>query len=298
MRAPLIIGSVMRATEINSANRMRQVPFRALADVLIEPALENYAILAFEQYAPIIDIGYAATKAQVASWQSAARPRRRSSRRCAAARTMLSTPAARRRCAAQSPPGCARDGREARAPGRAFRRTAVRRRAGGALRPADPAAAPRRRSRRPLVDRRRHRGVRRRVGLHQAVRAPRAQGAGGLGADHRSDRQLLRVDPCRRVRQRRQPAQVRRRRAAAVVPGRGPRRAGVPRRRADAARAARRRPDRRAGRQGHAADVAGRAHGPLPLLHGGHVRITSCCRPDRRGAASFRWSTWPRPARS
>lgn len=71
MRAPLIIGSVMRATEINSANRMRQVPFRQLADLLIEPALENYAILAFEQYAPIIDIGYAATKAQVASWQSA-----------------------------------------------------------------------------------------------------------------------------------------------------------------------------------------------------------------------------------
>ena len=34
MRAPLIIGSVMRATEINSANRMRQVPFRALADLL------------------------------------------------------------------------------------------------------------------------------------------------------------------------------------------------------------------------------------------------------------------------
>ena len=71
MRAPLIIGSVMRATEINSANRMRQVPFRQLADLLIEPALENYAILAFDQYAPIIDIGYAATKAQVASWQSA-----------------------------------------------------------------------------------------------------------------------------------------------------------------------------------------------------------------------------------
>jgi lysophospholipid hydrolase len=71
MRAPLIIGSVMRATEINSANRMRQVPFRQLADLLIEPALETYAILAFDQYAPIIDIGYAATKARVASWQSA-----------------------------------------------------------------------------------------------------------------------------------------------------------------------------------------------------------------------------------
>jgi len=72
MRAPLIIGSVMRATEINSANRMRQAPFRALADLLIEPALETYPILAFDRYAPIIDIGYEATKAQVASWQAAA----------------------------------------------------------------------------------------------------------------------------------------------------------------------------------------------------------------------------------
>ena len=72
MRAPLIVGSVMRATEINSANRMRQTPFRALADVLIEPALETYAILAFEQYAPIIDIGYDATKTSLASWQRAA----------------------------------------------------------------------------------------------------------------------------------------------------------------------------------------------------------------------------------
>jgi len=62
---------VMRATEINSANRMRQAPFRALADVLIEPALESYAILAFDQYAPIIDIGYHAAKADVASWQRA-----------------------------------------------------------------------------------------------------------------------------------------------------------------------------------------------------------------------------------
>lgn len=68
-RAPLILGSVMRATEINSANRMRQPAFRALADLLIEPAVENYPILAFDQYAPIIDIGYHAAKAALASWQ-------------------------------------------------------------------------------------------------------------------------------------------------------------------------------------------------------------------------------------
>jgi NTE family protein/lysophospholipid hydrolase len=71
MRAPMIIGSVMRATEINSANRMRQVPFRQLADLLIEPPVEAYAILAFDKYAPIIEIGYQATRAQVAEWQRA-----------------------------------------------------------------------------------------------------------------------------------------------------------------------------------------------------------------------------------
>ncbi len=36
-RAPSILGSVMRATEINSAHRMRLPAYRALADVLIEP---------------------------------------------------------------------------------------------------------------------------------------------------------------------------------------------------------------------------------------------------------------------
>ena len=57
-RAPSILGSVMRATEINSANRMRQPSFRALADLLLEPPVEGFPILAFDKYAPIIDIGY------------------------------------------------------------------------------------------------------------------------------------------------------------------------------------------------------------------------------------------------
>ena len=70
-RAPTILGSVMRATEINSANRMRQSGFRSLADVLIEPAVETYAILAFDKYAPIIEIGYEAARERVATWQAA-----------------------------------------------------------------------------------------------------------------------------------------------------------------------------------------------------------------------------------
>ena len=68
-RAPSILGSVMRATEINSANRMRQSSFRALADLLIEPALGEYPILAFDQYEPIIEIGYASAREAISAWR-------------------------------------------------------------------------------------------------------------------------------------------------------------------------------------------------------------------------------------
>jgi NTE family protein/lysophospholipid hydrolase len=71
VRSPSILGSVMRATEINSANRMRQPAFRAYADLLIEPAVEAFPILAFDRYAAIIDIGYATARARIAEWQAA-----------------------------------------------------------------------------------------------------------------------------------------------------------------------------------------------------------------------------------
>ena len=67
-RAPSILGSVMRATEINSANRMRQASYRSLADLLVEPALGGYPILAFDQYEPIIDIGYQSARDALAAW--------------------------------------------------------------------------------------------------------------------------------------------------------------------------------------------------------------------------------------
>jgi NTE family protein/lysophospholipid hydrolase len=70
-RTPSILGSVMRATEINSANRMRQPIYRNLADVLIEPPVEKIPILAFDQYAAIIDIGYRAAVDAIAAWQRA-----------------------------------------------------------------------------------------------------------------------------------------------------------------------------------------------------------------------------------
>jgi NTE family protein/lysophospholipid hydrolase len=70
-RAPSMIGSVMRATEINSANRMRQASFRGLADLLVEPPLDTFPILAFDRYEPIIEIGYQSTRAALATWRAA-----------------------------------------------------------------------------------------------------------------------------------------------------------------------------------------------------------------------------------
>jgi len=70
-RAPSILGLAMRATEINSANRMRQPSFRALADLLVEPPLAEYPILAFDKYAPIVDIGYRSAREAIAGWRAA-----------------------------------------------------------------------------------------------------------------------------------------------------------------------------------------------------------------------------------
>jgi len=70
-RSPSILGSVMRATEINSANRMRQPSFRALADLLVEPALAGYPILAFDRFEEIVDIGYRSAREALDAWRVA-----------------------------------------------------------------------------------------------------------------------------------------------------------------------------------------------------------------------------------
>lgn len=74
LRAPSIFGSIMRATEINSANRMRQPAFRALADLLIEPPVGGYAIMGYAAYEPIIEIGYNASMTQLTAWVEAISP--------------------------------------------------------------------------------------------------------------------------------------------------------------------------------------------------------------------------------
>jgi predicted acylesterase/phospholipase RssA len=68
LRAPNIVGTVMRATEINSANRMRQPAFRGLADLLIEPPVGDYAIHGYSEWKPIVEIGYRATCEALNAW--------------------------------------------------------------------------------------------------------------------------------------------------------------------------------------------------------------------------------------
>lgn len=71
LRAPNLFGAVMRATEINSAGRMRQPAFRALADLLIEPPLGGYGIMAYGAWEPIVETGYRSAKEAYAAWLAA-----------------------------------------------------------------------------------------------------------------------------------------------------------------------------------------------------------------------------------
>ena len=122
-----------------------------------------------------------------------------------------------------------------------------------------------------LVDSGRDRRVRRRVGLHAAIRALARKGR--EGAEQITDvigdcfESILEVAYDHGG----EPTQVRRRRTAPVVRGRGSCRPCVPGRGADAPRAARGRAHRVAGCHGHAADVAGRAFGRVPLFRSRHL---------------------------
>jgi NTE family protein/lysophospholipid hydrolase len=68
LRAPNLVGALMRATEINSANKMRHPAFRALADLLIEPPVGDYAIHGYGDWEPIVEIGYRHSKDALAAW--------------------------------------------------------------------------------------------------------------------------------------------------------------------------------------------------------------------------------------
>ena len=148
------------------------------------------------------------------------------------------------------------------------------------------------------MDARGQRRVRRHLRLHEAVREAGPQGQGGRRAGHRGDRILLHRAARRRLRERWRPAQVRRRRAVAVLLGRGTRCSGRRVRRGDAHHPADRRQDQPAARQDPAAHVGGRAQRFVRLLpRGGFSPRADRGRPglDAHGADGARSDRGPDP---
>jgi len=66
--APGLFSTVMRANEIRGAALMRSPDFRNLADLIIEPPVEQFPLLQFAQCPAIIDCGYEAACAAVDGW--------------------------------------------------------------------------------------------------------------------------------------------------------------------------------------------------------------------------------------
>ena len=168
----------------------------------------------------------------------------------------------------------------------------------GRLRAAHRPPPPPRDARGARAAGRRHVRVRRRLGLHQAVRAARPARPRGRRAARRRDRQLLRRLLGVAYAQGRRPAEVRRRRAAAALRGRRPRRARVPRRRRDARARCAARARSRPGGAGHAAHVGRGVHsGELTcFLVGASHRELLVAGPA--ATASCGWRRRPAPARS
>ena len=66
--APGLFSTVMRANEVRGAALMRSPSFTALADLIIQPPVEQFSLLQFSQCRSIIDCGYDAAKAALDSW--------------------------------------------------------------------------------------------------------------------------------------------------------------------------------------------------------------------------------------
>jgi predicted acylesterase/phospholipase RssA/CRP-like cAMP-binding protein len=69
LRAPSLIGSMLRAIELNSAFAVEH-DLAAQADLLIRPALENFNALDWDAYAAIIEAGYKAGREQANGWRA------------------------------------------------------------------------------------------------------------------------------------------------------------------------------------------------------------------------------------
>jgi lysophospholipid hydrolase len=69
VRAPALFGSMMRTIELNSAYVSRSPAFRSLADLIIQPPVEQFRVLDFDSHAAIIEAGYQAAREQLAAWE-------------------------------------------------------------------------------------------------------------------------------------------------------------------------------------------------------------------------------------
>jgi predicted acylesterase/phospholipase RssA/CRP-like cAMP-binding protein len=69
VRVPALLGSMMRTIELNSVYVSRSPTFRSLADVIIQPPVEQFRVLDFDAHAAIIEAGYQAAREQIAAWQ-------------------------------------------------------------------------------------------------------------------------------------------------------------------------------------------------------------------------------------
>lgn len=70
LRAPSLIGSMLRAIELNSAFAVEH-DLAAQADLLIRPPLEDFNALDWDAYAAIIEAGYKAGREQAQGWRAA-----------------------------------------------------------------------------------------------------------------------------------------------------------------------------------------------------------------------------------
>lgn len=68
LRAPSLLASLIRATEINGAYKVRAPAFQRMADLIVQPPVVRFHPLAFEAYREIIEVGYTATRAELAEW--------------------------------------------------------------------------------------------------------------------------------------------------------------------------------------------------------------------------------------
>lgn len=66
MQVPNLASNLLRVLEVNSAYQI--MTRRGLADLLILPDVEEYAILDFDAYDPIIEAGYRVAREQLARW--------------------------------------------------------------------------------------------------------------------------------------------------------------------------------------------------------------------------------------